>query len=128
MKKKIGLSFWVGDSFSQILRAIELGCNFLQVSLEFPFLYQKRSIHLLNEIIDNGLEIAFESPQGAVQIFNPIKEISRSSLKIMNKILNFCSKFNPLYFNLHQIIDISTYSLFKEEIEKRKIGDCKRIV
>jgi sugar phosphate isomerase/epimerase len=121
MRKKIGLNFWVNSGLSQILTAIELGCDYLEVCLEFPFLLKKKSVRLLKTAKKNGLELAFESPQGAIQMFNPIPQISKVSVKLMKKMLHFSSKFDPLYFNFHQVIDIPTYNILEDKIERKKV-------
>jgi sugar phosphate isomerase/epimerase len=125
--RKIGLNFWVNSDLSQILTAIELGCDYLEICLEFPFFLKKNNVWLLKTAKENGLELAFESPQGAVQMFNPIPQISKVSVKIMKKMLHFSSKFDPLYFNFHQVIDIPTYNILENKIEKRKVEVVKEL-
>lgn len=123
MKPKIGISYYVGSKPHDIKKALDIGCDYIEVSTEYPTM--PPNVKLLNEIKKAGLDIAFHSPIGAIQIFNPIPEVSKISLKVLKKILKFSEKFEPFYFNIHQTIDLITYNFVEEQIEKKKTEVAK---
>lgn len=123
---KIGYTFHIGNKpFRDFLSKIsKLGFDYLEVSLTYPwpFKLSHSELNLFKNIKKKfGLDLAFHSPWGGVQIFHPQEKISKASFEIIEDCLKFSEKFEGNYFNLHQTIDVPNYFFVKEEIEKKKV-------
>jgi len=118
---KYGVNLWIGDTpLSSALEVIsKIGFDYCEFSLDYPFpnYVNKKMVNELKKIKEHGLELGFHGPVYGILLAHPRKEISEASFRVMKKCINFASKFNPIYFNFHQIT--STPTLMFNEIKKK---------
>ncbi len=78
--------------------------NFIELSLDYPIPFnieESKIRSVLKEIKDYGMEIAFHGPWRDLSLASPINEVREASLSYVVKTMEFSSKFNPLYYNIH---------------------------
>jgi len=97
---KIGSSVWYGHrplakKFGELLDA---GFEYFEISLDYPF--PEKGDEIKEALHDFGIQPAFHASLD-ILLACPRDEIFRSSMKVLEKCLNFAAKFETLYFNFH---------------------------
>lgn len=98
----IGRLVWYGDfplnRKLELLR--EVGYEYVELSLDYPFPDELNSRELEDLLSSYEMNISFHSPLD-VFVAQPRDEIFEASLKIVERCLDFASKFETLYYNFH---------------------------
>jgi len=132
---KFAANVWYGDRplKSTFEMAQRLGFDYIELSLDYPW-----PDHLTSEEMklfgklkeEYGLEIAFHGPWAGKALYHPRDEISDACVKVYKKCLKFAGRFNPLYFNFHQMGYVSTsgFEEIRKEIFCKALETTRKIV
>jgi sugar phosphate isomerase/epimerase len=123
---KIGLPLYIGNiKDSKNLSA--LGIDFVEISLNYPWPNKIKDgeIEYFKELKENGICIAFHAPRAGIQLFHPSSTISKAAFSEIKKSIKFARKFEPLYFLLHQNLDVAGFRYLEDEILKNIHKYCK---
>jgi sugar phosphate isomerase/epimerase len=124
----IGLPFYIGNINEMNPRILSnLGIDFVEISLNYPWpnKIKNKEVEYFKKLKENGIDIAFHSPRAGVQLFHPSSIISRSAFEEIKKSIKFAKKFEPLYFVLHQNLDVVGFQYLKDEILKNIHNYCR---
>ncbi len=103
-----GSSVWYGHrpferKFTELL---DMGFEYFEISLDYPFPEEADEIE--RAIREFNMQPAFHAPLD-ILLACPREEIFRASIKVLEKCIEFASKFDTLYFNLHLLHFSPTY-------------------
>ncbi|RLJ07706.1 MAG: hypothetical protein DRP12_01740 [Candidatus Aenigmatarchaeota archaeon] len=108
---KFGIPLWYGNfrsaGFKQAIQeAKKTGCDYVEVSLDYPVKPQA-----------SGIEIAFHAPWAGIETASPFKEIREAAFQVLFESMELASALSPAYYNIHIIAHDPTYHF--PEVRKR---------
>ncbi len=128
MPRKIGFSLWYGNKSKKELieQMHSLGFDYVEISLDYPWPYDEYEFSNIIKLTKTiGLEISFHGPWRDIRLASPIDEIAYSSRKVVKKIVDNISKFEPKYFNIHLISEEIT---FDNKVRDKIISRAKETI
>ncbi len=121
--RNIGFSLWYGNKEREkLLKAMNtLGFDYVEISLDYPWPYEFSDFqNTVKEAFNLGFKVGFHGPWRDLKLASPISEIAEASKNVVRKVLDYVSRFEPEYFNLHLLSEEITFDkVVVEKIIKR---------
>lgn len=120
--RRIGFSLWYGNrDKKRLLESMrEIGFDYVEISLDYPWPYEQDFQDIVKKAYNLGFKIGFHGPWRDLRLASPINEVAEASRKVVKKVIENISHFEPEYFNLHLISEEITFDgKVVEKIVKR---------
>jgi len=129
--RKVGFSLWYGNKEREKLLELmrEKGFDYVEISIDYPWPYENLSFQaIVKRAYDLGFKIGFHGPWRDLRLASPINEVAEASKKVVEKVLENISRFEPEYFNLHLISEEITIDRKVTEEVIRKANETVKFL